>query len=101
MDSYKQFFFEEKGLVRQQLDSFDEILKTSRQRIVEVDAINPRIFQVNLDAKLHPGYRETKLTYNCDTKKYDVILPEKIYRNETSRNCSAITLQGICSQTEI
>ena len=33
--SYSSSYFDEKGLVRQQLDSFDEFIQMSVQRIVE------------------------------------------------------------------
>lgn len=57
-------YFDEKGLVRQQLDSFDEFIQMSVQRIVE-DA--PPI-DLQAEAQHTSGQVETPVNYCCECK---------------------------------
>jgi DNA-directed RNA polymerase II subunit RPB2 len=54
-------YFDEKGLVRQQLDSFDEFIQMSVQRIVED---SPQI-ELQAEAQHTSGEIETPVTHQC------------------------------------
>ncbi|CAF1586908.1 unnamed protein product, partial [Didymodactylos carnosus] len=53
-------YFDEKGLVRQQLDSFDEFIQMSVQRIVE----DSRAIELQAQAQYMTGSKETPPKYN-------------------------------------
>ena len=57
-------YFDEKGLVRQQLDSFDEFIQMSVQRIVEDTP------PIELQAESQYDDRETPVNIVCIKKKF-------------------------------
>ena len=61
-------YFDEKGLVRQQLDSFDEFIQMSVQRIVED---TPQI-ELIAEAQHKAGVVETPV---CSCRRLGIILP--------------------------
>lgn len=63
-------YFDEKGLVRQQLDSFDEFIQMSVQRIVED---SPQI-DLQAEAQHTSGAPETPVNLLCSRKESEIIL---------------------------
>lgn len=64
-------YFDEKGLVRQQLDSFDEFIQTSIQRIVEG---SPPI-ELQAEAQHSSGGIENPVSQTALLKKKTLVLP--------------------------